>query len=226
MPELEQQLRALAAELEWPATPQLGPAVRGRLGRQARSRRPLVLALAAAILALAVALAVPPARSAILRFLHIEGVTVERVDRLPPAQPLGRLGTAMPLAQAERAVRFDVLLPGGRRPDGAYLDASVPGSAVVLRYGAARHPRLLVTEYRTRDFDVVKKYAGAGAHVRLVTVQGREGIWIPAPHVVQLGPTPPRLSGRSLIWAHAELTIRIEGRFALQQALALARSFR
>src|SRR5207249_3599125 len=79
---LERDLRALAAELEWPDTPALAPL---ELGRR-RNLRPLVLALAVLVLALAVAFAVPPARSAILRFLHLRGVSVERVETLPPAE--------------------------------------------------------------------------------------------------------------------------------------------
>ena len=56
---LERDLRALAAELEWPDTPALAPL---ELARR-RNLRPLVLALAVLVLALAVAFAVPPARS-------------------------------------------------------------------------------------------------------------------------------------------------------------------
>jgi len=40
----------------------------------------------ALLVALGIALAVPPARSAILRFFHIGSVTVERVETLPHAQ--------------------------------------------------------------------------------------------------------------------------------------------
>ena len=71
-------------------------AARGRLAvgtRAVAARRDassprwgLVLVLAAVLVAFAVALAVPGARSAILRALHLEGVSIERVRVLPPAQ--------------------------------------------------------------------------------------------------------------------------------------------
>jgi hypothetical protein len=227
MPELERQLRALAGELGWPATPDLATAVRPRLERRRHLPwRPLTIALAVLVLALAAALAVPSARSAILRFLGIEGVTVQRVDKLPQAAPLGSLGDRTTMAAARRRVHFRPLLPDGKRPDAVYLDTAIPGGAVVLRYGPERRPRLVVSEYRTGNFDVVKKYAGFSTGVRSVTVAGEPGIWIGGVHVVELGPTPPRLSAPSLIWLHRGLTLRLEARVTLDRALELARSLR
>src|SRR5580765_1298 len=85
MTELERALVALGDELEFPDTPRVWHAVEPRLQRR-RRLRPVVFALAAGIVALGIAFAVPPARSAILKFFHIGSVTVERVDTLPPAQ--------------------------------------------------------------------------------------------------------------------------------------------
>src|SRR3954468_7834546 len=85
MTELERALVALGGELEFPATPDLWPRVGGRLQRRPWLR-PVVFAVALGALAVGVALAVPPARSAILRFFHIGSATVERVETLPPAQ--------------------------------------------------------------------------------------------------------------------------------------------
>src|ERR1051326_5819573 len=85
MPELEQALRELAVAVEWPETPD----VQFRSVPRRRPRqwlRPAALGLAVLILALAVAFAVPSARSAIFHFLHIGSVSVEEVTTLPPAQ--------------------------------------------------------------------------------------------------------------------------------------------
>jgi hypothetical protein len=227
MPELEPELRALAAELEWPPTPDLATAVRSRLERRRRLPwRPGAIAVAVLVLALAAALAVPGARSAILRFLGIEGVTVVRVEKLPQAAPLGSLGDRTTMAAVRRRIHFAPLLPRGEQPDAVYLDSAIPGGAVVLRYGPERRPRLVVTEYRTGNFDVVKKYAGSSTGVRTVTVAGEPGIWIGGVHVVELGPTPPHLSAPSLIWLHRGLTLRLEARVKLDRALELARSLR
>ncbi|HEY6055886.1 MAG TPA: hypothetical protein VIU86_18290, partial [Gaiellaceae bacterium] len=79
MSELEQALVALGRELALPPAPDLAAAVGGRLERRRRLRPWLVVALAL-LAALAVAFAVPQARSAILRFFHIRGAQVTLVD--------------------------------------------------------------------------------------------------------------------------------------------------
>src|SRR5947208_13203898 len=91
MTELERALVALGGELDFPPAPDLVPAVRARLERR-RFGRPLVFAVALLLIAFGIAMAVPEARSAILRFLHIGAVTVERVETLPAAleRPLVR----------------------------------------------------------------------------------------------------------------------------------------
>ena len=105
----ERELRALAAWVEFPEERDLAPAVRARLQPGGpRRRRALVVVLAAALLAIAVAFAVPPARSAILRFFHLQGATIELVDKLPEvptSRPLD-LGDPLTLAEARRTMRF------------------------------------------------------------------------------------------------------------------------
>ena len=84
MSSTEHELRALAAFVDLPAERDLAPAVRARLaGAAVRRRRASRSSLAAALVAVAVAFAVPPARSAILRFFHLRGVSIEHVDTLP-----------------------------------------------------------------------------------------------------------------------------------------------
>jgi len=81
MTELERDLRSLGSAVSWPPAPDV--VSRLELGR--RRRRVLVPAVALALVALIAALAVPQSRSAILRFFHLRGVTVEQVETLPPA---------------------------------------------------------------------------------------------------------------------------------------------
>src|ERR687890_1670391 len=85
MTELERALVALGEELDLPSTPDVWPRVRERLQRP-RWFRPALAAVALGVVALAIAFAVPDARSAILRFFHLGAATVERVDTLPPAR--------------------------------------------------------------------------------------------------------------------------------------------
>src|SRR5436190_17500668 len=103
MTELERALLALGEAIDFPAEPDLRPRVRERLQRR-RLGRPLALAFAAVVVAVGIAFAVPPARSAILRFFHIGSVSIERVQQLPPARerPLAAgLGPALSLDEAE-----------------------------------------------------------------------------------------------------------------------------
>ena len=54
------------------------------------------------------------ARSAILRFFHLRGATVERVGKLPPAverSQAGGLGKPLSRAEAEQRVGFGLALP-------------------------------------------------------------------------------------------------------------------
>ena len=105
----EQELRALADYVDFPPERDLAPSVNARLSRRdPRRRRALVLVLAALLLAIAVAFAVPPARSAILRFFHLQGATIEVVDELPEVEPSTSLdlGNPITLADARHTLHF------------------------------------------------------------------------------------------------------------------------
>src|SRR3954463_4448267 len=165
MSDLERTLVELGRGLDWPETPDVATAVRARLGEPEvrRSRtRPLVVALVVLAVAIGAARLGPRARPSILRFFHLGGVTVERVDRLPRTRPLGRLelGAPVSLAEAESRLGYPVLLPDGDRPDRAYYDGAIGG--VNLLWGDPAHPRLLVSEFPTRTFDVLKKVVKLG----------------------------------------------------------------
>ena len=112
--DLERELRGLA--VAWPETPELVHGLGLDLGARVRSRRPLLVAVAVALVvaALAAAFAVPQSRGAILRFLHLGGVTVEIVDTLPSAQerPLAAgLGPVVTAADARRYLGATPLVP-------------------------------------------------------------------------------------------------------------------
>ena len=91
MPELDVALRELGRHVEFPPTPDLASALHGRLERPRRWRRPLAIALAVLVVAVGAVLAVPPARTAILDWLGLRGVSIVRVDELPPTPAVERL---------------------------------------------------------------------------------------------------------------------------------------
>ncbi|HEX4747071.1 MAG TPA: hypothetical protein VFU99_09330, partial [Gaiellaceae bacterium] len=129
MSTLERELVLLGQALDVPETPDLAPRVVAALGGRKRRapRRRLVLVLASFALAatLLAALAIPDARSALLRFLQIGGVRIELVDELPAVVPteseLGLvLGQRVSLAEARSRAGFE-LLELDHEPDAVYL---------------------------------------------------------------------------------------------------------
>jgi hypothetical protein len=218
--DLERELRGLA--VAWPETPEL----RMELGARERSRRPLLVAIAVALVvaALAAAFAVPQSRGAILRFLHLGGVTVEVVDTLPSAQarPLAAgLGPVVTAAEARRHLGATPLVPPLEPP----LHFS---DGVVSAVFADRGGPVLLNEIGGDDPAIVKKLLQNG-QIRFVRVGGARGFWITGTgHVVSLPPSAsPRLAGNVLLWQTRGLTLRLEGReLTLDRALQLAASFR
>jgi hypothetical protein len=220
MAELEHELRGLAAAVEWPPTPPL----RLRLEpRRARGRlRPLWVAVAVLLLAVAVAFSVPAARSAILRVLHLGGVTVQRVDVLPPAQerPLGAdLGLPVDARTARETLGAPMRLPHVTRPPQLYRSGDAVSALL------ARPEPVLLTEFRSGNTPVFKKILGSGTSAVGLRVGSAPGIWIfGEPHVFEPVTVPPRLAGNVLIWQVGDITFRLEGRrLTKHDALALAR---
>jgi hypothetical protein len=214
MTDLELELLDLAAHLDVPSAPPLAGAVLARLARRRRHRRLLTVAMAAVVVSLAVALAVPGSRAALLRFFHVRGATVTLVDRLPQLTPRRSLGTPVPFDQPS----FRLLLPSGHRPDRVYAG----DDGYWLRY-----PGLLLFEFKSSDGTTLLKKAALGrTDVEYVRVRGEPGIWIGARHAVYLPGGPPRAADRTLIWQHGSLTLRLEASVGRGQALAIAQSIR
>ena len=238
MNELETRLRELRDELALPWEPDLVDTVATRLHRPLRRewRRPLLVALALAVIALAIAYAVPPARIAILRFFHLGAVSVERVETLPPAPRLpltAGLGEPVDRVAAERKIGFRMLLPplAGSPPKRVYApDDDLLATVLSVPVDGGRKPVLLI-EIRGNDLGIAKKVVQKETLVAPVAVNGRSGMWIRGPHVVAFLTSPSgihspvsRASGSALIWLRGNLTLRLEGDLTEQQALHLART--
>jgi hypothetical protein len=150
VPDLEQKLTALAADIEWPSTPRLHVAIplparrpgarraTSWLGRKEwqlpiwlspRVSRPLAVA-AAALLIVAIALAAyPPSRDAIARWVNLH-TTIQRVHNPPTPSPLPsgstgerlHLGTPTTLEAAQQKVTWKIAVPSTLGPpDEVYL---------------------------------------------------------------------------------------------------------
>jgi hypothetical protein len=233
---IEQELRALP--IEWPATPDLAGTVAVRLGdaapRPARPwQRTLAVALAVLVVAATAVLAFSPgARSALLELFGIRGATVTRVEELPEARGGEQLdlGERVSLEQAEREAGFEPLLPRGEDVDQVWLDRGIGRGAIAVVWCC---PRVVLTQFRGLTTPYAEKFVGSGTKVEYVAVNGRQGIWIEgASHVVifrdEFGRVQerPRLARNVLLWEDGPLTLRLEGDFTLQRALALAEGIR
>ena len=240
MAELERELLALGRELEYPPTPELAPAVRRRLA-EARAprawwekRRALVLALAVLAVALAGVLAVPQARTAVLEWLGLRGVTVKRVETLPPARATDLdLGELVSLERARRFVPYRIRLPetDGGEPDRVYLNVRVAGGqvGVVLRNDGKR---VLFAQFRGTH--VAEKLVAPETTVEPVRVDGARGVWISGrPHAFlyrepggEVVADEFRLAGNVLLWERDGITYRLESALDHDQAVPIAASLR
>jgi hypothetical protein len=249
MSELELELREL--RIDWPETPDLATAVQGRLAappvrRRAWFDRPAwQLAVACVALVIAVVMAIPPARAAVLDWLGFGSVRIVREEPRPSrfGQALA-LGDPVTLARAQRALPVRVPEELGR-PDAVYLyDHPAMGPRVDLVYRARpglpassnTGAGLLITEFRAVASPYIEKSAGEGAKVERLTVDGDPAFFISgAPHGFAY--TVPdtentnfeqqRLAGNTLLVDRSDgILLRIEGDISRDRAVEIAESMR
>jgi hypothetical protein len=248
MRDLEQQLRALAADVEWPPTPDLAAAVLAAPApRPARRRRPrrLLAAVAAALVLLpaAGAVAFPQARDDVLEWLGLRNVEVRRVPVPPPSarpqleQDLGRLVT---LREAERQAGFGAAVPtllGD--PDRVRVSAQRISLVYAPRPDLPRleglDAGLILTQSRGGlRGELLEKMLASGTDIRSVRVGGARGAFISGGEHAYLYVTPrgqiredrPLLAGPTLIWEHDGRVFRMETRAGRAAALRIGRSVR
>jgi hypothetical protein len=254
MTDLERSLLRLGEVLAFPEAPDVSQAVQRRLAdtrpeRRRPGRRTLVLAFALVALAIGAAMAVPPARSAILEFFGLRGATVQRVESLPtvsepdpaPAQLL--LGDPLPLRDDPPWVDSpNVLVPTTLgRPDAVYA-ADVPyGRRLTLVYGPGEGvPRsqytgvgILVTQFDGAiDTRFLDKMVENATTVEQLTVDGNRALWLEGgPHFVvfrtadgEIGEDVGRLAGNTLLVENGTMLVRIEGEIDRERAIEIAES--
>jgi hypothetical protein len=234
MSELELALTRLGGEVDYPESPDLVGPVRRRLAAGRRPvawRRPLVIALAALLVAVAAAMAVPQARSQILDWLGIGSVTIRYVDDLPKVgktQDDLALGERVSLADARERASFPVRVPtleGLQDPD-VYLGQL---GQVSFLYGSEEDPRLLITQIIGTG--ALEKLLSQATTVERVRVGPAEGAWLEGgEHVLffpSTGPESQRLVGNTLLLEREDgVTVRIEADVSEREALRIFRSMR
>jgi hypothetical protein len=234
MSELELALTRLGGEIDYPETPDLGGPVRRRLAEGRRPvawKRPLVIALAALLVAVAAAMAVPQARSEILDWLGIGSVTIRYVDDLPKVEKTQgdlALGERFSLDEARERAQFRVEVPtidGLEDPD-VYLGRL---GQVSFLYGSEEDPRLLITQIIGTG--ALEKLLSDETTVERVRVGAAEGAWLEGgEHVLffpSTGPESQRLVGNTLLLQREDnVTFRIEADISKEEAVRIFRSMR
>jgi hypothetical protein len=241
MSELERSLVALGRELGVPETPDLAPAVLAQVaprGQRSATRRRWAVAIAVLVVAaLGATLAIPDARSAFLRILHVGGERIELVDELPEIELAHDLelvlGERVSPAEAKRRSGF-ALRELAAAPDRVYLGER---GTVWFLYGTPERVRLLVAQTPLSTVDeplLLKKLAGSGTQVEAVRVDGADGVFLSGdPHYLFLIDASgnvveesARLAQSVLVWDEDGVAYRLEGDFDLDESLRLARSLR
>ncbi|MDQ6616015.1 MAG: hypothetical protein M3083_15070 [Actinomycetota bacterium] len=206
MRELEVQLREMASEMSWPATPDLAAAAAERLSgpsarRSHRLGRKVLLAAVVVAAVLGVSLAVSPgARRAAADLLGLRSVHISTGPPPPipttvtPPPPLD-LGQAVTLTEAARRVGFAVRIPNlpvFDQPDGVSVSTPPPEGEVTLMYrpradlpaSAQTGVGLLLTEFQgTMEAGFFGKVAEPGTTIEALAVHRQPAYWLAgAPH--------------------------------------------
>ena len=244
MTDLERALSDLADHLDAPEAgnwrDRLAYGLTAGAGPHRRSPRLLLVAAAAAIVvASAGVVAIAPARHAVAGWLGIGAVEIRRSEprvlptssttptraattsTRPPIAPLD-------IAAAQKEVQFDIVTPHDEgAPSKVAVDHRVPGGLVVLTYS---HFTLVeIATDKTQTMPLAKLVGGT--RIELVTVHGRDGMWIGEVHRIgyldrngQFQQDTLRRSGPVLLWERDGVTYRVEGPHTLAEAMTIAES--
>ena len=242
MTPVERELAALASAIEWPETPDVAGAVAVRIAdgaprRVGRRRAALVLAVVV-LAAVAAALAVPPARTAILDWFGIGGARIVRVDELPalaPAADPAVLGAPVSLAGAGDRAGFPFAGPPRHEPPPDEIRV-VPGARVSYLWREGDRVRLLITQFpgSVGDPALLKKLVGTATRVEQLVVEGHRAVWLEGgPHVVYfvapdggIQDDQGRLAGNTLLVDRGGVTLRVEGLLERDDAVDVVRAMR
>jgi hypothetical protein len=243
---LEHELREL--RVQWPATPDIAgslvlapppPARRWTLARPAWQ-----IAVAVVALLVAIAMAVPPTRAAVLDLLGLSStVRIERREPVVSRFASGlQLGEPVSLETARRKAGFPVRVPAAvGRPDSVYLGENPARVDLVYRprpdlpRASATGAGLLVTELRATVTPAIQKTIGSATHFERLEIggdqayffSGREHGFAYEPPNGVMGFESQRLAGNTLLVERGDgMLLRIEGRISRDQAVRIAESAR
>ena len=203
------------------------------------------LAVASVALVIAVVMAIPPARAAVLDWLGFSSVRITREE--PNPSRFGQalvLGDPVTLAQARRALPVVVPEELGQ-PDAVYLyDHPAMGPRVDMVYRARpglpsssnTGAGMLITEFRAVASPLIEKSAGTGAKVERLEVGGDPAFFLSgAPHgfayynpdTDETNFEEQRLAGNTLLVDRSDgVLLRIEADISRDRAVEIAESMK
>lgn len=270
--DIERRLAEVTSAVEWPRVRDVSAGVAAAIAAdrvthregapQPRWRLRPVFAAAALVVVLAgVLLTSPTARHAVASLLGVAGIEVRVEPHLPTPGPPGtrenppgaapglRLGEAVTLTEARRAVDFEVKLLDLRGDlerigGGVYVDRRVPGGIVHIVY--EEQPGLpeampkavgaMLTQFRAPAGEpfFTKATVQSSGGVTATEVDGQFALWVTGPShmlIPNRDGAPirdeARLSANALLWSAVDgMTYRLESALSMEDAVALAETLR
>jgi len=236
--DLEDALRRLGRQLDIPPGPSpadVAAAVRARLRPVPPARRSPALRYAVAIIAVlvtgvAVTVAVPPVRAAVLEFFRVGGVEIhDGPGPALPATPTLPRQTVDDLAEAQRLTGLRITAPEQLGPPDDIVVIERRVVSLVYRPTANR-PAIQLDVFDGRLDPLFAKYLSIEG-ARQVDVGGATGWLLPGPHeVIYLDDEgrqrreSARLAATTLIWQRDVTTYRLEADLPPDQLIAIAAS--
>lgn len=237
MPDIERELRELAATVVVPEPPDVRAAVRARIETPSRSSRPArpvragwVAAVIAALLA-ATLIASPQARAAVADVFRFAGVDVHWGSNADdaPVVPKSPLPGAEPidLTAARAQAEFEIGVPARLgHPDRVVV---ADGARVVsLLYDRNGAP-IRLDEFDGRLEPIFFKTVNAMAVPS--RLENGPAWWLPGPHTVRyvdrdgvVRDETARLAASTLIWESDGVSFRLEGNISRAEAIRIADS--
>jgi hypothetical protein len=257
----EKQLLSLSKGLGYPRTPDIAGVVMTRLRPATRPRftlraRRFVWSLVAILVLFASLMLIPPARAAIIEFIQIGVVRIFRSEPTPSAPPdqeipstavpvtatpaptsqplipiLESLAGEMTLEEAQKAVRYPILLPAYPpdlgQPDRIFVQEADGKMTILVWIDPQKLDRVLMSLHLIPPGSwAIDKFDPA--QVQETTVNGQRAIWAVGPYPLRLRNQDMQylrlIEGHVLIWKDHDITYRLETDLPLEEAIKIAES--